>query len=236
MIPTHHPMQPSAIARNLEAVRARLAAAARSANRDPASIQLVAVSKRKPVEAIRAAYEAGQRDFGENYSQELVAKAAELAEREEIRWHHIGHVQRNKVKQLLPHVHLLHAVDRAKLVAELDKRAHTAERRVPVLVQVNIAGEDTKSGCAPDQLGALLSTLRQAERVRAVGLMTMPPYLEDPEQVRPVFRRLRELRDEHGGVAELPELSMGMSHDYAVAIEEGATIVRVGTAIFGARA
>ncbi|MBW2522854.1 MAG: YggS family pyridoxal phosphate-dependent enzyme [Deltaproteobacteria bacterium] len=223
------------IAERLAAVRDRLGAAARAAGREPESIKLLAVSKRKPTEDVVAAYEAGQRDFGENYGQELLSKAAELSHLSDLNWHHIGHVQRNKVRQLVPHVHLLHAVDRPKLVAEIDKRSHAAERQTDVLVQVNIAGEDQKSGCAPGDLGQLLETIRACEHVRIRGLMTMPPYLDDPEQVRPYFRRLRELRDAHGGAAELPELSMGMSHDFAVAIEEGATIVRVGTAIFGAR-
>jgi hypothetical protein len=228
-------MDPHSVADNLATVRARIESAARAAGRQPETIQLLAVSKRKPNESIVAAYQAGQRHFGENYGQELIRKANELAHLEGIRWHHIGSVQRNKVRQLVPHVHLLHAVDRARLIAEVDKRSQAAERRTRVLVQVNIAAEDSKSGCTPDELGALLFAARGCEHVNVCGLMTMPPYAEDPEQVRPYFRRLRELRDEHGGVDELPELSMGMSHDFAVAIEEGATIIRVGTAIFGAR-
>ena len=223
------------IAENLAAVRASIESAAHAAGRQPEAIQLLAVSKRKPNEAIVAAYEAGQRHFGENYGQELIRKAGQLADLTGIRWHHIGAVQRNKVRQLIPHIHLLHAVDRERLVREIDKRSQTAGRKAQVLVQVNIAGEDTKSGCTPDELPSLLATLDACEHVAVRGLMTMPPYQKDPEQVRPYFRRLRELRDEHGGAAELPELSMGMSHDFAVAIEEGATIIRVGTAIFGAR-
>ena len=174
-------------------------------------------------------------DFGENYSQELLKKAADLQHLRDIRWHHIGHVQTNKVRQLVPVAHLLHAVDRVKLARELEKRAAAAGRRIEVLAQVNIAGEESKSGCSPDELGPLMDGLRQCEHVEVRGLMTMPPFLDDPEQVRPFFRKLRALRDRHGGPQELPELSMGMSHDFAVAIEEGATIVRVGTAIFGPR-
>lgn len=223
------------VAANLHAVRVKLEAAAQAAGRDPKGIQLLAVSKRKPVEAIVAAYEAGQRDFGENYSQELVRKAASLAHLGDLRWHHIGHVQTNKVRQLVGHTHLLHAVDRPRLAAELDKRGQAAGQRLQVLVQVNVGGEESKSGCAPAELGTLLAALRDCRHVTVRGLMTMPPYLEDPERVRPYFRELRQLRDDHGGAARLPELSMGMSHDFAVAIEEGATIVRVGTAIFGAR-
>lgn len=219
----------------LLAVRKELETAARAAGRDPASVKLLAVSKRKPTAAVVDAYEAGQRDFGENYGQELLRKSAELRHLPDIRWHHIGHVQRNKARQLVPVVHLLHAVDRIALAQELDKRAAAAERQIDVLVQVNIAGEDSKSGCAPDDLGLLMDGLRRCKHVGVRGLMTMPPFLEDPEQVRPFFRKLRELRDEHGGPHALPELSMGMSHDFVVAIEEGATIVRVGTAIFGPR-
>jgi pyridoxal phosphate enzyme (YggS family) len=228
-------MDQTNVAENLAAVRAQIEGAAHAAGRRPEAIQLLAVSKRKPNESIVAAYEAGQRHFGENYGQELIRKAEELAHLDGICWHHIGSVQRNKVRQLVPHVHLLHAVDRARLITEVDKRSQAAERQTQVLVQVNIAGEDSKSGCTPDELGALLSTVRGCQHVTVHGLMTMPPYVEDPEQVRPFFRRLRELRDEHGGAVELPELSMGMSHDFAVAIDEGATIIRVGTAIFGAR-
>jgi pyridoxal phosphate enzyme (YggS family) len=198
-------------------------------------VLLLAVSKTKPLEAIVEAYQAGQRDFGENYVQELVRKAEALAGLEGIRWHHIGHVQSNKVRQLVPVTTVVHGVDRLDLVAELDKRAAAAGRTLDVLCEVSIAGEDTKSGCEPARLPELLAALGEARHLRLRGLMTMPPFDEDPEASRPHLRRLRELRDAHGGPERLPELSMGMSHDFRVAIEEGATIVRVGTAIFGAR-
>lgn len=223
------------IAEALETVRAQLQDAAHAAGRDPKAVQLLAVSKRKPVQDIVAAYEAGQRDFGENYGQELLTKAAELSHLEGLRWHHIGHLQRNKVKPLVPVTALLHGVDRPSLVQELDKRAAAAGRRLEVLIQVNVAGEQSKSGCTPGELTALLDAIASSEHVVARGLMTMPPYVDDPEEARPHFARLRELRDQHGGPSQLPELSMGMTHDYAVAVAEGATIVRIGTAIFGAR-
>jgi PLP dependent protein len=215
------------IAENLRAVRERMERAAVRAGRDPASVRLVAVSKTQPADAVRAAYHAGCRDFGENYAQELVDKAAALADLAP-RWHHIGHLQSNKVRALAGKVALYHAVDRASLAAEIARRSE----RAAVLLQVNVAGEVQKSGCRPDDLPALVSAVRALGNIELRGLMTMPPAAE-PEAVRPWFRALRELRDHLA--PELPELSMGMSHDFDVAIEEGATLVRVGTAIFGAR-
>jgi hypothetical protein len=223
------------IAQNLAAVRAEVERAAQAADRDPRTVLLLAVSKTKPVDAIVQAYQAGQRDFGENYVQELMRKAEALRHLGDIRWHHIGHVQTNKVRQLVPVASLVHAVDRESLVDELDRRAIGSGRTLDVLVEVNIAGELSKSGCEPVHLAALLAALGRAQHLRVRGLMTMPPLFEDPEASRPYLRGLRELRDLHGGPTVLPELSMGMSHDFRVAIEEGATIVRIGTAIFGAR-
>jgi pyridoxal phosphate enzyme (YggS family) len=223
------------IAQNLAAVRAEMQQAALAAGRDPASVLLLAVSKTQPAEAIVEAYEAGQRDFGENYVQELTRKAEALAHLPDIRWHHIGHVQTNKVRQLAPVVSLVHAVDRESLVGELDRRALGSGRCLDVLAEVNIAGELSKSGCEPVHLAELLAALGRAQHLRVRGLMTMPPLDEDPEASRLYLRGLRELRDRHGGSAALPELSMGMSHDFRVAIAEGATIVRIGTAIFGER-
>jgi len=228
-------MSPSTIKDALRSVRADIAAAAQTAGRDPASVKLLAVSKTKPAEAVAEAYDAGQRDFGENYSQELVQKAAALSHLAELRWHHIGHLQSNKVKQLLPIAYLFHGVDRLSLSAEMDKRAAVLNRPVGVLVEVSLGDEETKSGCSPDELAGLVAAVRASHHLELCGLMTMPPLFEDPELARPYFRRLRELRDAHGGAEALPELSMGMSNDFRVAIEEGATIVRVGTAIFGGR-
>ncbi len=219
----------------LAQVRSRIASATQRAGRAADSVRLVAVSKRKPVEAIRAAHDAGCRDFGENYGQELLQKRSELADLSAVRWHHIGHLQRNKARQLMGKTALLHGIDNLRLVAELDKRASLAEVIVEIMLQVNVSGEPSKSGCTPEGLPELLDAARSCEQLCIRGLMAMPPFVE-PEQARPFFRRLRELRDDHGGAEQLPELSMGMSHDFEVAIEEGATIVRVGTAIFGQRA
>lgn len=223
------------IPQRLAAVKRTIDDAAAKAGRPPGSVRLVAVSKHKPAEAIRAAYAAGQRDFGENYAQELAEKAEALRDLPDLVWHFIGQLQRNKVKAIVPHARCVHAVDRAELAIEIDKRAAAAGRPIDVLIEVNLAGEASKGGCAPADLGALLAALAPLAHVRVVGLMTIPPAEDDPEQTRPRFAALRALRDAHGGAAALPELSMGMSHDFPIAIAEGATLVRVGTAIFGAR-
>jgi pyridoxal phosphate enzyme (YggS family) len=223
----------SGIAERLRAVRERIAAAEARAGRAAGSVRLVAVSKTQPVEAVRAAYAAGARDFGENYAAELAEKIAATHDLPEARWHFIGHLQTNKVK-LVAGAALVHGVDSARLVGAI--AARFADRVTPVLVQVSLAGEEQKSGASRDEVPAILEAIAATGgRVVARGLMTMPPLTEDPEQVRPVFRALRELRDALGGPVRLPELSMGMSGDYEVAIEEGATLVRVGTAIFGER-
>ncbi len=220
------------IAENLAAVRGQIARAADRARRDPASVTLVAVSKTRPAVDVRAAEAAGCRDFGENYAQELVDKAAELGPGER-RWHFIGQLQRNKVRQLVGKVALFHDVDREALAREIAARAAAAGVRAAVLVQVNVAGEAQKGGCAPADLAALLAHIEATPALALRGLMTMPPAEGDP---RHWFCALRDLRDAHGGPARLPELSMGMSHDFEPAIEEGATLIRVGTAIFGSRA
>lgn len=220
----------------LAEVRRRIEAAAERSGRSPGSVRLVAVSKGKPAEAIRAAFEAGQRDFGENYLQELEEKAAALGDLVGLRWHAIGRLQRNKAKVVARLASVVHAVDRVDLAAELGRRAAAAERAIDVLVEVNVAGETTKGGCAPSDVSAVLEAIASAPSLRAVGLMTMAPFVDDPELARPTFAALRAIRERHGGAPALPELSMGMSHDFEVAIAEGATLVRVGTAIFGARA
>ncbi len=193
---------------------------------------LVAVSKYQSAAAIRAAYGAGQRDFGENYVQELSQKSAELADLGELRWHLIGHLQRNKARAITPLAHLIHTVDSAELAAELD---HRASRPLPVLVEVNVGGEAQKSGCPPQALPELLDALSGAKRLLLRGLMCVPPHTAEPSGARPYFDQLRELRDHHGGAARLPELSMGMTADLEYAVAAGATIVRVGSAIFGER-
>lgn len=222
------------IAQHLAAVKEELARAAASAGR-PAPA-LVAVSKGHDAAAIREAYVAGQREFGENYVQELTRKAAELADLSDLRWHFIGHLQRNKVKDVVGLARVIHTVDRADLAAEIDKRAPASVR---VLLEVNVAGEAQKSGCAPTAVIALAEAVRALPRLELVGLMTVPPFEEDAEATRPHFAALRRSADDlaqRGLLTARFELSMGMSHDAAIAVAEGATIVRVGTAIFGARA
>jgi pyridoxal phosphate enzyme (YggS family) len=215
------------IADNLRGVRERIDRACDRAKRDPASVRLVAVSKVQPIEAIREAIEAGQRDFGENYAQELREKADAIGS--SVNWHFLGALQTNKVKMIVGRVALLHTCDRPSLAQELNKRAASLGIVQRVLVEVNLAREPQKGGIAPADLPAFVATLRNLSSLRCEGLMCIPPA---EDEARLHFRRLRELRDELG---VLPELSMGMSADYETAIEEGATIVRVGTAIFGER-
>ncbi|HYD43005.1 MAG TPA: YggS family pyridoxal phosphate-dependent enzyme [Anaeromyxobacter sp.] len=194
----------------------------------PAGVTLVAVSKTQPPEAVREAYAAGQRDFGENYAQEWRAKADALADLPDLRWHFIGGLQTNKVKYLAGRVHAVHTVDRPELARELSKRFAARAARVKVFVEVNVGGEASKEGCAPAEVPALAAAVRALPALELVGLMCVPPAEGDP---RPHFRLLRRLRDELG----LAELSMGMSGDWQAAVEEGSTLVRIGTAIFGAR-
>jgi len=224
-----------AIPARLAAVRARIDEAVARSGRAKDEVRLIAVSKTKPIEALRAAYAAGQRDFGENYVQEMAQKAEALADLEDLRLHFIGALQRNKAKIAASVASLVHTVDRAELATELDKRAGAIGRKLSVLLEVNVGGEASKAGCAPEELASLLEAARRMEHLSVVGLMTIPPFLDDAEAVRPYFARLRSLRDGLEAPSELRELSMGMSHDFHVAIEEGATLVRVGTAIFGAR-
>lgn len=230
------PEQPTddEIATRIAEVRRRIDEAAIRAGR-PGGVRLLAVSKTKPAEAIRAAYAAGQREFGENYAQELAQKAEALRDLDGLVWHFIGRLQRNKARQVAPLAQVVHTVDRAELAVELGKRAAAASVKLRVLVEVNVSGEASKGGCAPAEVAAVLEVIRAAPSLTAVGLMTIPPDTADPGDARPFFAALRALRDENGGAAALPELSMGMTHDFLVAIEEGSTIVRVGTAIFGAR-
>ena len=222
------------IAQNLEEVRRRIKAAALRAGRDPAAVRLVAVSKTVPVELIRAAVAAGQRLFGENYLQEAREKIAALTAG--LSWHFIGHLQSNKAKGAVELFELIHGVDRLKLARALNAAAAHLGKVQEILIQVNLAGEASKSGTAPEAAAELLRALSLLPHLRVVGLMTMPPLLE-PEAVRPYFRTLRELRDHLQDLSgrPLPELSMGMSGDYEVAVAEGSTLVRVGTAIFGSR-
>jgi hypothetical protein len=234
------------VAERLTEVRARLAAAAAANNRPVEAIRLVAVSKKKPARLIRQAYAAGQRDFGENYVQELLQKAEACADLPDIRWHMIGHLQRNKARQVVRAAAVVHTLDSERLAEELGRRAADAvlestrrydatDRRLATLVEINVSGEARKSGCTPEELASVLEAVEREAALRLVGLMTMPPFSEDAAAARPYFERLRQLRDEHGGTARLPELSMGMTADLEQAIAAGATMVRVGTAIFGIR-
>jgi PLP dependent protein len=217
------------IAANLERVRERVARAAERAGRRPEDVLLIGVSKVVEVERIRAALAAGIGALGENRVQEAKAKVAELGR--PVPWHLIGHLQTNKIKDALPLFDLIQSLDRLELAQELERRAAALGRVVEALLQVNVASEASKGGFALDAVGAALDTIGALSHVRIRGLMVIPPEAERPEDARPWFRRLRELADKHG----LRERSMGMSGDFEVAIEEGATMVRVGTAIFGPR-
>lgn len=208
----------ASIAENLARVRAGI----------PPGVTLVAVSKTQPAGAIREAYAAGQRDFGENYAQEWREKADALSDLPELRWHFIGALQTNKVKYLAGRVHAIHTVDRVELAREISKRFLAKGGAARVFLEVNTGGEASKAGCPPGEAPALAEAVRALPGVELVGLMAIPPPAGDP---RPHFRLLRALRDRLG----LRELSMGMSADFGIAIEEGSTLVRVGTAIFGER-
>ncbi len=229
------------IAARLDAVRGRIAAAAGRAGRDPLSVTLVAVSKFHPVSAIEEAYACGQRHFGENRVQEAEEKRRGLETllraAHPLRLELIGALQSNKVRKAVASVSRIQSIDTADLGARVGRVAAEMGIVMPVLVQVDLAGEATKSGVLEAELPAALEALRAVAGISVDGLMAIPPFLEDPEDVRPYFKRLRELRDQAmtRGLLARGELSMGMSHDFEVAIEEGATIVRVGTAIFGER-
>jgi hypothetical protein len=223
------------IAQALRRVRERIAEAEQRAGRAPGSVRLVAVSKSKPAEAVREAYEAGQRDFGENYVQELLAKAAQLSELPGLCWHMIGHLQTNKVKQVVQVAGVVHTVDSERLAMELGRRVKAAGVELPVLLEVNVGGEQQKSGVRPEQAAELMGVLQQQEGLQLRGLMTVPPFELQARETARYFERLRLLRQELGGEGALPELSMGMSGDFEVAVEHGATMVRVGSMIFGER-
>lgn len=220
-------------------VRNRIEAAARRSNRSAEQITLIAISKTHPAELIRAGLELCITDFGENRVQEAQGKIAELG-RNAARWHLVGHLQANKARLAVSLFDLIHSLDSTALAERLD-RLCVAEGRaeLPLLIQVDLGGEETKTGIDPHKLTELLDALNDCHRLRLVGLMTLPPYFEDPNCARPYFKTLRELRDElqvEGRFGDNPgELSMGMSHDFEIAIEEGATMLRVGTALFGER-
>lgn len=225
------------IADNLKIIRERIVAASLRAGRDPASVRLVAVSKTKPASMIDEAARAGQHLFGENYVQELAAKALEVCER--VEWHFIGGLQSNKVKYIAGLVSMIHSVDRLSLAQEIDRQWGRLGKVCDVLIQVNIACEATKCGITSEEVFKLVRDVAVLPNLRVKGLMTMPPFFDDPEGARPYFRELNRLAGDIAALnipgVEMRELSMGMSGDFEVAIEEGATLVRVGSAIFGGR-
>lgn len=225
------------IADNLQGIRDRIGKAAVKAGRNPSSVKLVAVSKMQDAAAVDVAAQAGQQLFGENYVQELVAKASQV--RQPVSWHFIGALQSNKVRQIAGLVELIHSVDRLSLAQEIDRQWAKEGNPCNILVQVNIAREATKSGSTTADLLSLVRHIAQLPHVRIMGLMTMPPFFDDPAAARPFFRELKMLAEkiaaENIPNVAMQELSMGMSGDFEVAIEEGATLVRVGSAIFGDR-
>jgi pyridoxal phosphate enzyme (YggS family) len=226
------------IPRRLAEIRDRIANAAGRSGRSPDDVRLIAVSKTHPIEAVRAAAEAGQRDFGENKVQEALQKIAQSTDTS-LRWHLIGHLQSNKAKKAASAVNAIHAIDSVDLLKKVDQAAADAGRIIDVLIQVDLALEQTKHGAPVADVPEIARAATACTAVRLTGLMLLPPLADNPEDARPWFARLRAMRDEliaTGVPADrLRELSMGMSHDFEVAIEEGATMVRVGTAIFGER-
>lgn len=202
-------------------------------NELPSTVQLVAVSKFKPVEDILAAYAAGQRDFGENRPQELAAKAQQLPK--DIRWHFIGHLQTNKLKMVLPYVTLIHSVDSERLLSAIDQAARLQGRRVDCLLEVHIAREATKQGFLPEEAEALARRIGDYPGIRLRGVMGMATFTDDTEVVRGEFRTLKALADRLSDIPDCDQVSMGMSEDWPIAVEEGTTLVRIGTFIFGKR-
>lgn len=229
------------ISDNIARIHERISQAAARAGRSPGSVTLMAVSKVVEPERIRQAYQAGIRVFGENRVQEYADKASALADLKEAEWHLIGHLQTNKAKKAVELFHAVDSVDSLRLAEKLNQAAEQGGKALPVLIEINAGGEESKSGVAPDssELEELLQGMQELQHLQVRGLMTIPPYTENPQDGRPYFRKLRELRDAIAN-RRLPRiqmavLSMGMSHDFEVAIEEGSTCVRVGTAIFGER-
>jgi PLP dependent protein len=226
------------IAANMAAIRERIAAAAAAAGRDPGSVQLLAVSKTFGADCVRDAFAAGQRDFGENKVQEALQKIEATADLP-IRWHLIGHLQSNKARKAGPAFSAIHSIDSVDLLRRVDAAAAETGKSPELFIQVDMAGESTKFGAPEADVPSIARAALECKAARLKGLMLLPPWFDDPELARPYFRRLRTLRDRlvEGGMpaGHLHDLSMGMSHDFEVAIQEGATLVRVGTAIFGKR-
>ena len=225
------------ITENLEQVRKNIEEACRAVNRDPGEVTLISVSKTKPVSMLQEAYDAGSRDFGENKVQEIMDKYPQLPS--DIRWHMIGHLQRNKVKYIIGKVDLIHSVDSLRLAEEISKEAVKKETEENILIEVNVAGEESKFGVSVADTEELVRQIAVLPGIHIQGLMTIAPYVENPEQNRPVFRALKKLavdiKMKNIDNVHMDVLSMGMTGDYEVAVEEGATMVRVGTGIFGER-
>ncbi len=220
----------------LAAVAARIADAARRAGRSPAEIAFVAVTKTQPAETVRQAIEAGAAMIGENYIQEAREKFDALVD-QTVQWHFIGHLQHNKAKYAVRMFHMIHSVDSLRLAREIDKQAEKIGKKQTVLIQINVSGETSKSGVDRNAALALIEKTAELPNLRLQGLMTLPPFFDAPERARPFFAQLRRLRD-HAAASlhiDLPHLSMGMTGDFEVAVQEGATLVRIGTAIFGER-
>jgi len=216
---------------NYKLVLAKIDSAAKRAGRNPMDITLIAVTKSAVIEDIKLAFEQGIKDFGANRVQEEADKVRSITG---ARWHFIGHLQRNKVKYVLPVYSSVQTLDRISLAGELQRYAVKLDQMVRVLIQVNISGEKSKFGLPPDDLAGFLKEIRGCDRLKVQGLMTMAPFVDDPEMARPYFRQLRQLRDKNARPdLDLPELSMGMTNDFEVAVEEGATMVRIGSALFG---
>lgn len=230
-------MREGTIQENIKAVEDRIAAECQKAGRDPEDVTLIAVSKTKPVEMLREAYEYGCRDFGENKVQELLDKYEEMPR--DIRWHMIGHLQRNKVKYIVDKVYLIHSVDSLRLAEEISKEAVKKNVCVNILVEVNVANEETKFGTTCEEVKQLVQDIAKLPNICVKGLMTIAPFVENAEKNRPIFSKLKkisvDIMGENIDNITMENLSMGMTGDYAVAVSEGATCVRVGTGIFGAR-
>jgi len=222
----------------IRSIEDKIRCVAEKCGRDPNEIRIVAVTKTHPPEAVREAFAAGMRVFGENRIQEAESKISALEDLP-AEWHLIGHLQTNKVKKAISLFSLIHSVDSVKVIESLEREGALRDRRIAVLLQLNLSGEESKFGASSSELEILLAALQKAPHIQCRGLMTIPPFEEDPEIVRPFFRQLRKLGEQYRhdlvGRAERLELSMGMTGDYPVAIEEGATFVRIGTAIFGNR-
>ncbi len=225
------------IKENLSEVRENIRKACKKAGRNAEDVTLIAVSKTKPLSMLEEAYEAGARDFGENKVQEIVEKCPTMPE--DARFHMIGHLQRNKVKQVLPHAVLIHSVDSLRLAEQIDQEAQKLGITAKILLEVNVAKEESKFGIMPEAVFEMVEQIAAFSHLKIEGLMTIAPFVEDPEENRPVFRKLYQLsvdiKKKNIDNVDMSVLSMGMTGDYQVAVEEGATMIRVGTGIFGAR-